>query len=329
MTTTASPLPAASSAPEPAFRPGRDERRLVHATADRKLRFKRRLMKGIAWVVMGLLLLITLFPFYWMLRTSFSTNGALPGQSSNLLPADFTLDAYKRVLGLSSTADALAQGGSTASLNFWGYLRNSLIVATTTTIVQTLFCAMAAYAFARLRFPGRNLIFGIFLGALLVPPIFTTLPNFVLIRDLGLLNTYLGIVLPGLLMSPFAIFFLRQFFLGVSTEIEEAAKIDGAGYVRVFFRIIVPMSWAPISTLALLTYIGSWNDYFWPLLVGQADEVRVLTVALGIFRAQTPNGSPDWAGLMAATFIAALPVLLLFAFLGRKVIDSIGFSGIK
>ena len=324
-------LPQTDSAPETApaaaEQPIRRGSRL--SAPDRKRRSQRRLMRIGAWVILAIIMIVTLFPFYWMLRTSFSTNGSLPGQSSNLLPADFTLDAYRRVLGLSTSSDALAQGGSTGSLNFWLYLRNSFIVATVTTVIQTLFSAMAAYAFARLRWPGRTVVFTIFLSALLVPPIFTTLPNFVLIRDLGLLNTYAGIVLPGLLMSPFAIFFLRQFFLGISTEVEEAAKIDGAGYFRIFFRIVVPMSWAPISTLALLTYIGSWNDYFWPLLVGQNENVRVLTVALGIFRAQTPNGSPDWAGLMAATFIAALPVLLIFAFVGRKVINSIGFSGIK
>lgn len=295
----------------------------------RSSRTKSRLLRALGWVVLALILAVTLLPFYWVLRTSFSSNGALPGQPSNPLPVDFTVAAYRRVLGMSSSSEALAEGGSTASLNFWLYLRNSFVVATITTVFQTLFAAMAAYAFARLRWPGRNALFTVFLAALLVPPIFTTLPNFVLMRDLGLLNTFAGIVLPGLLMSPFAIFFLRQFFLGISTEVEEAAKIDGAGHVRIFFRIVVPTSWAPITTLALLTYIASWNDYFWPLLVGQDDNVRVLTVALGIFRAQTPNGSPDWSGLMAATFISALPILIIFALIGRKVINNIGFSGIK
>ncbi|MGN9782138.1 carbohydrate ABC transporter permease [Nonomuraea sp. ZG12] len=163
----------------------------------------------------------------------------------------------------------------------------------------------------------------------MVPPIFTTLPNFILIKDLGLLNTYLGIVLPGLLMTPFAVFFLRQFFLGVNSSLEEAARIDGAGRVRIFFRIILPVSKAPIATLAILTYITSWNDYFWPLLVGKDESVRVLTVALGIFRSQTPQGSPDWAGLMAATLFAALPIIILFTMLGRRVIDSIGYTGVK
>lgn len=285
--------------------------------------------KALAWVFVGLSILLTVFPFYWMLRTALSNTKSLAANSSSLLPADFTLGAFKRVLGLSTTAEAIAQGGSGASVNFWLYLRNSLIVATTTTVGQVFFCSLAAYAFARLAWPGRDKLFFAFITALMIPPIFTTLPNFILIKDLGLLDTYAGIVLPTLLMTPFSVFFLRQFFLGIPKEIEEAAMIDGAGRFRVFFTIIVPMSSAPIATLSLLTYIASWNDYFWPLLVGKAESVRVLTVALGIFRSQTPQGSPDWAGLMAATLIAALPILVLYAFVGRRIINSIGFSGIK
>jgi multiple sugar transport system permease protein len=292
---------------------------------------KRRLTPGriVAWGTLIFFILLTLLPFYWMLRTALSNNRALAGQSGSLLPADFTWGAFKRVLGLSTTEEALAQGGSGASINFWIYLRNSIIVATIVTTGQVFFSSMAAYAFARLRWPGRDKVFLLFLTALMVPPIFTTLPNFLLIQRLGLLNTYAGLVLPFVFMTPFAIFFLRQFFLGISREIEEAAMIDGAGHFRIFFRIILPMSSAPITTLALLTYIGSWNEYLWPLLVGQEEHVRVLTVALGVFKSQTPQGSPDWAGLMAATLIAALPILLLFLVFGKKVVNSIGFTGIK
>ncbi|GAA5065449.1 multiple sugar transport system permease protein [Thermocatellispora tengchongensis] len=282
-----------------------------------------------AWAILIMVMLITLFPFYWMLRTSFSSTRALAAGSANLLPVDFTLGAYKRVLGLASPAEAIAEGGSSATLNFWLYLRNSVIVATITTIGQVFFSSMAAYAFARMRWPGRDAVFLLFISALMVPPIFTTLPNFVLIKDLGLLNTYLGIVLPGLLMTPFAVFFLRQFFLGVNRELDEAARIDGAGHPRIFLRILLPVAKMPIMTLAVLTYIGAWNDYFWPLLVGKSENVRVLTVALGVFQSQTPQGSPDWAGLMAATLVAALPVLAIFMILGRRVIDSLGYTGVK
>lgn len=281
------------------------------------------------WAVLVAVMLVTLFPFYWMLRTSLSTTRSLAAGSDQLLPVDFTLGAYRRVLGLASAEEALAQGGTPSSLNFWRYLANSVIVATTTTVGQVFFSAMAAYAFARLRWPGRDNVFFLFLTALMVPPIFTTLPNFVLIKNLGLIDTYLGIVLPSLLMTPFSVFFLRQFFLGISRELEEAARIDGAGHVRTFFRIILPVSSAPLVTLSVITYVTSWNEYLWPLLVGKDESVRVLTVALGIFRSQTPQGGADWAALMAATLIAALPILVLFAVLGRRIVNSIGFTGIK
>ena len=285
--------------------------------------------RTVAWVLLVILLIITLFPFYWMLRTAFSDNTQLPGHPNSLLPVETTLGAFKRVLGLSSIEEAQAQGGSGAAVNFWLYLRNSLVVATITTVCQVFFSAMAAYAFARLRWPGRDKVFAVFLAALMVPPIFTTLPNFVLIKNLGLLNSFAGIILPGAFMTPFAIFFLRQFFLGISRELEEAAMIDGAGHRRIFFGMIIPISAAPITTLAILTYINSWNDYFWPLLVGQQENVRVLTVALGVFRSQTPQGGPDWAGLMAATLIAALPMIILFLAFAKRITNSIGFSGIK
>ncbi|KQW06604.1 sugar ABC transporter permease [Leifsonia sp. Root4] len=295
----------------------------------RQLPTRARLGRILGWIVLGAVMLITLFPFYWMLRTSFSTTTSLGSAPGSFLPVDFTLGAYERVLGLSTPAEALAEGGSGASINFWAYLRNSLLVATVTTVGQVLFCSMAAYAFARLQWRGRDLVFAAFITALMVPPIFTTIPNFVTIRELGLLNTYAGIILPTLLMTPFAVFFLRQFFLGISREVEEAAIIDGAGAVRRFFQVILPLGSSAIATLAILTYITSWNEYFWPLLVGRDESVRVLTVGLGVFRSQTPQGGPDWAGLMAATLIAALPILILFVFLGRRVINSIGYSGVK
>lgn len=297
--------------------------------AQRKPRRQVSAGRVVAWVAMIGFLILTLFPFYWMLRTALSTTRSLPSAPNSLLPVDFTWGAFERVLGLGTRAQAVAEGGSGASVNFWLYLRNSVLYAGAVTIGQVFFCAMAAYAFARLRWPGRNVVFGIFLGALLVPPIFTSLPNFILVKNLGLLNTLPGMILPTFLMTPFAVFFLRQFFLGISREIEESASLDGAGPWRTFFGIVLPMSTAPVTTLGILTFIATWNDYFWPLLVGNSEQTKVLTVALGVFRSQTPAGSPDWAGLMAATLIAAAPVLVLFFGFARKIIDSIGYSGVK
>lgn len=283
----------------------------------------------LAWSALGVLLIVTLFPFYWMLRTALSTNTALYTNTGSLLPADFSWGAFRRVLGLASAEEAAAEGGTTGSMNFWLYLRNSVIVATVITVGQVFFSSMAAYAFARLRWRGRDAVFFLFLTALMIPPIFVQLPNFILIRDLNMLNTLTGIILPFFFMTPFAIFFMRQFFLGISKEVEESAKIDGAGHVRIFFRIVLPMSSTPLFTLGLLTYITAWGEYFWPLLVGRADDARVLTVALGIFRSQTPQTGPDWAGLMAGTLIAALPIFVLFVIFGRKLVNNLGYSGIK
>jgi len=285
--------------------------------------------RGAAWILVALAVAVSVLPFYWILRTALSTNGSLAGNATNLLPADFNLGAFQRVFGLQSPEDAVAQGGSGAQIDFWIYLRNSVLFASITTIGAVFFSAMAAYAFARLRWRGRNVVFSLFLATMMVPPIFTALPNFLLIKNLGLLNTMVGLVLPYIFMTPFAIFFLRQFFLNMSREVEEAAMLDGAKHLRIFFQIILPNAAAPIATLALLTFIGQWNEYFWPLLVGQDESVRVLTVGLGVFKSQSPQGAPDWSGLMAATLVSALPVLVLFAVFGKKIVNSIGFSGIK
>lgn len=283
----------------------------------------------LAWVVMVIVLLVTLFPFYWILRTALSSNAALYVDPSSPLPVGFGWGAFARVFGMQSVEQAIAEGGSGASIDFWRYLGNSIVVATGVTVCQVFFSAMAAYAFARLRWRGRNQVFAVFLLSLMVPTIFTLLPNFLLVRELGLIDTLLGIMLPGLFMTPFAIFFLRQFFMNIPTEVEEAALIDGASKVRVFFALAIPMTVGPIATIAILTYIGSWNDYFWPLMVSYTDDSRVLTVALGNFNAQTPQTGPDWAGLMAATLVAALPMLVLFMAFARRIVSSIGFSGIK
>jgi multiple sugar transport system permease protein len=130
-------------------------------------------------------------------------------------------------------------------------------------------------------------------------------------------------------LTPFAVFFLRQFFLGINKELEEAALIEGAGRIRIFFQIILPLSSGSITTLSIITFINSWNDYLWPLLVGKSEQVRVLTVALGIFRSQTPQGAPDWSGLMAGTSLAIIPTIILFAIFGKKIINSLGYMGFR
>lgn len=285
--------------------------------------------RALAWAFMIIVILVSVFPFYWMLRTALSSNNALYAGSDDLLPVQPSWGGFERVFGLQTGQEAIDAGGAGQPINFWRYLFNSVMVSTLVTVGQVFFSAMAAYAFARLEWKHREKWFGFFLGGLMIPAIFTLLPNFVLIKQLGLVDSLLGIALPSMLMTPFAVFFLRQFFLGISKEVEEAALIDGASKVRVFFRLIMPMSSAPIATLAILTYISVWNEYFWALMVSYTDRSRVLTVALGVFKSQTPQTGPDWSGLMAATLVAALPMLLLFMVFAKRIVNSIGFSGIK
>jgi multiple sugar transport system permease protein len=296
------------------------------------VRVKRGIQWGrvAAWAAMVLLLFVSLFPFFWMIRTALSTNADLVTGSQSFIPDNPTLLNVKQALGLASTEELTKAGTLTsADVNFFTALRNSVIVCTLITIGQVTFCSMAAYAFARLRFPGRDKLFFVFLTAMMIPPIFTLIPNFVLIKNLGWLNTFPGIVAPFFLMTPFAIFFLRQFFLGISKEVEEAALLDGAGRWKIFRQLILPMSAAPLATLAVLTYIASWHEYMWPLVTGDSANVRVLTVALNAFKSSTPTIAPPWAPLMAATFLAAVPLIILFLLMARRMVDAIGFSGIK
>ena len=229
----------------------------VRANEHRRLAWGRIL----AWVVMGAIMLTTLFPLYWILRTALSSNSSLYGGATSWLPTDWNTGSFARVFGIQAGKEALAEGGSGQSIDFWRYLGNSIVVATLVTVGQVFFSACAAYAFSRLKWKGRDLVYGLFLGGLMVPAIFTFLPNFVLIKQLGLIDTLLGISLPTMLMTPFAVFFLRQFFMNVPVELEEAALLDGSSKIGNFFRLILPMSAAPIATISLLTFISSWNDY--------------------------------------------------------------------
>lgn len=286
----------------------------------------------ILWIILIVLIVVTVFPFLWVVRTALTSPNAVFRDTTSLLPVDPTLGNFARVLGLVNTTDIVGQDTaniSAGTLNFGIYLRNSFIVSGLITFGQTLFSSMAAYAFARLRFPFREKLFFVYLTGLMVPAIVLFIPNFVLIRQIGWIGTFQGIVAPTFLMTPFAVFFMRQFFLSLNKELEEAALMDGASLVGVFWKISLPLMRGPLLTLALLTFIGSWNDYLWPLLVGRSEDVRVLTVALSIFREQTPQGAPDWTGLMAGTVVAIIPTVVLFIFFGRRVVDSIQFAGFK
>jgi multiple sugar transport system permease protein len=282
------------------------------------------------WLILAILIIVSLFPIWWVIRTGLSSREGIFRDTSSLLPVDFTLQHFQRVLGMFSAEEAVAQGGTPSKFDFWLYLRNSLIVSTSLVAGQTLFSAMAAYAFARLRFAFREQLFFIYLTAMMVPGVITLIPNFVLMRELGWINTFQGIIAPGLLMTPFAVFFLRQFFLGINHELEEAAMLDGASIPTIFWRVILPLSIPALSTLAILQFIGSWNDYLWPFLMSmQEDSVRILTIGLAKFRSQTPQGAPDWGGLMASTTLSLIPTVVIFLVFGRKAVNAIQFTGFR
>lgn len=283
----------------------------------------------ISWALLGLLILITLLPVWLVFKTAITPTKEIFNNPGSLFPANPTLINFKRVMGLVSREENMAAGGSGESVNFLVGIRNSAIFTALVVVFQTFFSALAAYAFARLKFIGREVIFFLYLTALMIPGVILFIPNFILIKNLGWLETYAGMIAPFALFSPFAIFFLRQFFLSIPKELEEAAKLDGTTPFGTFWRIILPTSTTPIATLVILTSIGTWNEYFWPWLVGKGENVRVLTVALSAFKSQTPQGAPDWTGLMAATFLSIIPIFILMIVLGRKVIGSLQFSGLK
>lgn len=293
---------------------------------------EKRLGQAFLIIVLAIFSFVVLFPFYWVIRTGLTSPELVYSNVKSLTPVEPTNVNFLRVLGALDPQILIDEGATNISpgkLNFWLFMRNSFIVGLVTTLGQVFFSSTAAYAFARLKFPGRNAIFGLYLAGLMVPGIVLFIPNYVLVQQLGWINTFIGIIAPAFLMTPFAVFFMRQFFLGLNTSIEEAAVLDGATKIGFFTRIALPLIQGPAITLGILTFITTWNQYLWPFVVGRQEDVRMLTVALSVFRAQTPQGAPDWTGLMAAAAISILPSVLIFVFFGRKVIDSIQFSGGK
>lgn len=283
----------------------------------------------IAILVVLFFAFVTLFPLYWALRTALSTQRDLLANPASFFPVGFSWASFQQALGLVSREEAIAAGGSGRVFDFWRYLGNTTLMATVIAVGQVLFSAMAAFAFSRLRWKGREFVFAVFLAAMMVPGIVLMIPNYVLIFEIGWMNTYQAVIAPAVFFSPYAIFFLRQFFMGINRELEEAARLDGASHWQVFSRHIVPMSQGPILTIGIISFITAWNDYLWPFLVARGENVRPLTVALSVFRSQTPQGSPDWPGMMAGTILAAIPIIIIYLLLGKRISDSLQFTGIK
>jgi multiple sugar transport system permease protein len=285
------------------------------------------LARWAGYAVLALFAVITLGPIWIAVKTALSDSRTLFSSASSFLPQDPTLFNILRVLGWANPADPRLAQMSYGKIDFFRALVNSAIFTFLATVPQIACSALAAYAFARLQFRGRRLIFFLFLAATMIPGIVLFIPNFILIKDLGWLNTFQGMAAPYALMTPFAVFFLRQMFLSTPRELEECARIDGASYFSIFFRIVLPFHRSALATLTIITSLSAWNDFFWPFLVGRSESVRVMAVAINAFRQQQAGGTPDWSGLMACTVLGLVPIAVLLVLFGRKVVESFQYAG--
>jgi multiple sugar transport system permease protein len=281
------------------------------------------------YAVLALFAVISLGPIWIAAKTALSDSKTLFSSASSFLPQDPTLFNILRVLGFANPADPRLAQMSYGKIDFFRALVNSAIFTVLSVVPQITCSALAAYAFARLRFRGRRLIFFLFLSATMIPGVVLFIPNFILIKDLGWLNTFQGMAAPYALMTPFAVFFLRQMFLSTPRELEECARIDGASYISIFFRIVLPFHRSALATLTIITALSAWNEFFWPFLVGRSESVRVMAVAINAFRQQQAGGTPDWSGLMACTVLGIVPIAVLLVLFGRKVVESFQYAGPK
>ena len=256
------------------------------------------------------LTLLSLAPLLWMLSVSFMPAGGASRFPPPLLPDVPTLDNYR----------ALFQ-----RIGMGGYFLNSVLVSSAITLLSLLINAMAGYAFAKLRFAGRERIFKALLAALVIPSQVTMLPLFLMLKEMGLVNSYAGVVIPGL-ASIFGIFLVRQYARSIPDELMEAARIDGAGEWRIFFRIVLPMLKPVLVTLAIFTFMGSWNDFMWPLIVLTDQTHQTLPVALASLSREHIQ---DVEMMMAGAVLTVTPVLLLFLVLQRYYIQGLLLGSVK
>ena len=296
---------------------------------DLRWRSRGNLARWLGYLVLALFAIISLGPIWIAVKTALSDSKTLFSSASSFLPRDPTLFNFQRVLGFVNPEDPRLAQMSFGKIDFFRALMNSVIFTVLAVAPQIACSALAAYAFARLRFAGGRFVFFLFICATMIPAVVLFIPNFILIKDLGWLNTFQGMAAPYALMTPFAVFFLRQMFLSTPRELEECALIDGASYLAIFFRIVLPIHRSALATLTIITALSAWNEFFWPFLVGRAESVRVMSVAINAFRQQQAGGTPDWSGLMACTDLGIVPIAVLLVVFGRKVVESFQYSSSK
>ncbi|WP_238011927.1 carbohydrate ABC transporter permease [Dactylosporangium sp. AC04546] len=272
----------------------------------------RVLSRTATFLVLGIAALAITAPFLWIFR------GAFSGSDAELyrLPPSFSLD--------NLTADNF--GKVTDQVPYYRFFLNSIVVSTTITVAQLLTCSTAAYAFARMTFRGKGVLFAVVIGSLMIPIQVTIVPLFLVLSKLGLTNTLWALILPGI-FSAFGIFLLRQHFLALPKELEEAARIDGAGHLRTFLRVILPLSGPSLATLGILCFTYWWNDLLLPLVMISDTEKQTLPVGLVLLAGRFSTGS---LGTIAAGIaMAIVPVLVVFVAAQRYIVQSIASSGLK
>ena len=252
-----------------------------------------------------------MLPFVWMLLGSFKTQGELLRRPVTWWPQDPTLDNYVRWF---------------TELHIDRFFMNNLLVAVVTVLGNLLFCSMVGYALAKIDFAGKRVLFLLVMVTLMVPGVVTFVPLFVMVSKLGLVNTYPALILP-FLVSPLGVFLMRQFMMGIPDSLIEAARIDGAGELRTFTGIVMPLCGPPLATLGILTFLGSWNNFLWPLVAAQSEEKYTLPVALSLY--STGQNATDYGLLLAGAVLVIAPIVALFIALQRFFIQGVAATGIK
>lgn len=267
--------------------------------------------RGPVYCVLAVIGVVWIFPFVWMALGSVKTQREILAIPPKLLPEHATLENFTKWF---------------QELNFGSYFSNSLIVAVITVLGNIVFCSMVGYALAKMKFAGKNIVFGAVMVTLMVPSVATFVPLFVVVSNMGLSNTYAALILP-FLTQPIGVFLMRQFIAGIPDALMEAARIDGAGELRIFFQIILPQCGPAMATLAILTFLSSWNNFLWPLVAAQTDDMYTLPVALSLY--STGQNATNYSVLLAGAVLIITPILLLFVFLQRYFIQGVAMTGIK
>ncbi len=271
---------------------------------------RRHLAHGLSYLFLTAAAVFMIVPFLWMITTAFKGADEVYRVPPTLLPTQLHWENFQHVW---------------ETVPFARFYFNTLFVTSLIAFSQVATAVLGAYVFARIQFPGRDLIFYLYLGTLIIPTQVTLLPLFLIISRLGWIDTYQALVVP-FLANAFAVFFLRQFFLTLPTELEDAARMDGCGRLRYLWQIVLPLSRPALATITLFIFLGFWDDYLWPLVVTNTTKMRTLAIGLRFF---IDESGAQFHYMMAASLMAVVPILLVFFLAQRQFIEGIALTGLK